>query len=207
MPIGENIKKLRIEKGLTQKQLGDLCGMADSAIRRYESGRGNPTEKTLKRIAAALNVPWYELYSDKEEEQLGIVADFVLESAKEALSKYQKPTVDREFVDYWNSSELEKIIGDNFNPFYKEWIARVGEIDEKYGKRLEEGMKEGYKLGYMAAQGLKPKNVETLVAAGIDEREAEFLLHFSNYPSEEQKVLLNVMERIHKQSMNTDKGE
>lgn len=57
MTIGANIKKLRKEKGLTQKQLGELCGMADSAIRRYESDRGNPTEKTLMRIASALSVP------------------------------------------------------------------------------------------------------------------------------------------------------
>jgi len=57
MTIGENIKRLRKEQGLTQKELGDLCGMADSAIRRYESDRGNPTEKTLTRIASALGVP------------------------------------------------------------------------------------------------------------------------------------------------------
>lgn len=42
MSIGENIKKIRVQKGLTQKQLGELCGMADSAIRRYENGRANP---------------------------------------------------------------------------------------------------------------------------------------------------------------------
>ncbi len=35
MTIGENIKRIRKEKGLTQKQLGSLCQMADSAIRRY----------------------------------------------------------------------------------------------------------------------------------------------------------------------------
>ena len=35
--VGEIIKKLRIERGLTQKQLGELCEMADSAIRRYEN--------------------------------------------------------------------------------------------------------------------------------------------------------------------------
>lgn len=56
MPIGSRIKSLRLQKGLTQKELGDLCGMADSAIRRYESDRGNPTEKTLRRIADALGV-------------------------------------------------------------------------------------------------------------------------------------------------------
>lgn len=57
METGELIRATRIERCLTQKELGNLCGMADSAIRRYESGRGNPTQKTLQRIANALGVP------------------------------------------------------------------------------------------------------------------------------------------------------
>lgn len=72
MSIGTRIKSLRLEKGLTQKQLGDLCGMADSAIRRYESDKGNPTEKTINRIADALGVSsaylhgWDEAVSNLE---------------------------------------------------------------------------------------------------------------------------------------------
>ena len=61
MNLGEKIKQARQERGLTQKQLGDLCGMADSAIRRYESGRGNPTQKTLERIARALDCDFWAL--------------------------------------------------------------------------------------------------------------------------------------------------
>ena len=64
MNTGEKIKILRIKKGLTQKQLGEMCGMADSAIRRYESERANPKLATLQKIAVALNVPIEELYSD-----------------------------------------------------------------------------------------------------------------------------------------------
>lgn len=56
MPTGEKIKEIRKKRGLTQKQLGDLCGMADSAIRRYENGRANPKLETIKKIATALNV-------------------------------------------------------------------------------------------------------------------------------------------------------
>lgn len=63
METGELIRAARIKRGLTQKQLGDLCGMADSAIRRYESGRGNPTQRTIQRLAAALGVDPYSLYS------------------------------------------------------------------------------------------------------------------------------------------------
>lgn len=56
MEIGEKIKELRKEKGLTQKKLGELCGMADTTIRQYELGIRNPKIKTLEKIATALDV-------------------------------------------------------------------------------------------------------------------------------------------------------
>lgn len=56
MNIGEKIKLLREEKCLTQKELGSLCGMADSAIRKYESGTVKPKIATVSRIAKALGV-------------------------------------------------------------------------------------------------------------------------------------------------------
>ena len=64
--IGEQIKKIRIERGLTQAQLGDLCipKMKDSAIRRYESGKVVPKTNTLQRIAKALNVSVADLDPD-----------------------------------------------------------------------------------------------------------------------------------------------
>ena len=74
MTIGEKIRAARTEKGLTQKQLGDKCGMADSAIRRYESGRGNPTLDTVDRIAEALGMELRDLVLygeiDREYEDL-----------------------------------------------------------------------------------------------------------------------------------------
>lgn len=59
--IGENIRLARKARGLTQKQLGDLCGMADSAIRRYELGNGRPKIETIQRIAKALDVDPFSL--------------------------------------------------------------------------------------------------------------------------------------------------
>lgn len=66
MPTGAKIKEIRKQKGLTQKQLGDLCGMADSAIRRYENGNANPKIETLQKIARALEVPLYKLLQSDE---------------------------------------------------------------------------------------------------------------------------------------------
>lgn len=57
MTTGERIRAIRIEKKLTQKQVGDRCGMADSNIRAYELGKANPKIETLQRIATALEVP------------------------------------------------------------------------------------------------------------------------------------------------------
>lgn len=57
MSIGENIKKLRKEKGLTQKQLGILCQppIDEANIRKYENDKQNPKIETLEKIANALD--------------------------------------------------------------------------------------------------------------------------------------------------------
>lgn len=63
---GDMIKKHRTEQGLTQKKLGELCGIADSNIRKYESGRQNPKIETLQKIANALRVPVTDLIQDED---------------------------------------------------------------------------------------------------------------------------------------------
>lgn len=54
--MGEKLKKIRKEKGMTQKQLADLLGCSQTEISRWEAGR-EPGAKMLKRIAEALGVP------------------------------------------------------------------------------------------------------------------------------------------------------
>ena len=61
MTTGAKIRDARKRKNLTQKQLGDLCGIAEPTIRRYELGKLNPKYETLTRIAEALNVNPLEL--------------------------------------------------------------------------------------------------------------------------------------------------
>ena len=56
MTIGENIRRIRQERHLTQKQLGEMVGASEAYIRAYESGRRNPKPSSLEKIAAALAV-------------------------------------------------------------------------------------------------------------------------------------------------------
>lgn len=51
---------------MTQKELAEKCGMADSAIRKYESGKVIPKIETRKRIATALNITTSDLMSPLE---------------------------------------------------------------------------------------------------------------------------------------------
>ena len=56
MTIGENIRRIRQERHLTQKQLGEMVGASEAYIRAYESGRRNPKPSSLEKIAEALAV-------------------------------------------------------------------------------------------------------------------------------------------------------
>ena len=56
MTIGENIRRIRKERGLTLKQLGDEIGVSEAYIRAYEAGRRNPKQDKLEALATALHV-------------------------------------------------------------------------------------------------------------------------------------------------------
>lgn len=57
MSVGENIKALRKNKGLSQKQLADEVELSEITIRRYEKGINDPTTEVVNKIAEALGVP------------------------------------------------------------------------------------------------------------------------------------------------------
>ena len=76
--IGDKIKELRLRNGLTQKSLGEKCGIAEPTIRKYELGKLNPKVETVKKIADALNVPVSEIMDwSKFDEQYPHLADEV----------------------------------------------------------------------------------------------------------------------------------
>ncbi|WPC42749.1 helix-turn-helix transcriptional regulator [Clostridium sp. JS66] len=62
MKFGEFLKNLRKEKGLSQRQLADLCNISNTEISRIESGeRQKPSPNILKAIAPHLGISYGEL--------------------------------------------------------------------------------------------------------------------------------------------------
>lgn len=56
MSIGDNIHRIRTEKGISLKQLADMVGVDKSYICAYEAGRRTPKIQSLDAIARALDV-------------------------------------------------------------------------------------------------------------------------------------------------------
>ena len=50
MTIGQNIRALRKKKGLTQAQLGGLCGISGGAVGSYENGITVPKRRVVEKL-------------------------------------------------------------------------------------------------------------------------------------------------------------
>ncbi|WP_037351164.1 helix-turn-helix domain-containing protein [Anaeroarcus burkinensis] len=61
MNIGDKIKSLRKEKGLSQEDLAKKCGLNRNSIYKYEKNETTPKLNQIKKIAAALDVEANEL--------------------------------------------------------------------------------------------------------------------------------------------------
>jgi len=59
--LGCSLEYLRNARGLTQDQLAGISGIPRTTLSHIESGEGNPSLKTLSKLALALGIPYEEL--------------------------------------------------------------------------------------------------------------------------------------------------
>lgn len=64
--LGKNIKSLRERAGLNQRQLGEKLSLAESTISLYESGKREPDNNTLIKIADLFSVTTDVLLGKKQ---------------------------------------------------------------------------------------------------------------------------------------------
>lgn len=66
--LGDFIYRLRREKGLSQSELGDMVGVSNKAVSKWETGEANPDISLLKPLSDALGVTADELLECKRSE-------------------------------------------------------------------------------------------------------------------------------------------
>ena len=73
--IGNRIRKLRTERGLTQKEMAEMTGIPYSTYSNYENNNREPSLEQLNKIANALNLTLQNLISPGS-----ITAEVILDS-------------------------------------------------------------------------------------------------------------------------------
>jgi transcriptional regulator with XRE-family HTH domain len=67
MDLGEQIKRIRTAKGLSQKEVLNASGLDKAQYSRIENGKTDPSFSTLEKIAKALGVSLSELFATTDE--------------------------------------------------------------------------------------------------------------------------------------------
>jgi transcriptional regulator with XRE-family HTH domain len=65
--VGRNVKRIRLEKGLTQEQFAERSGFTQQYVSGLERGRRNPTIVTLYELSQALGVEHVALVVPDDE--------------------------------------------------------------------------------------------------------------------------------------------
>ncbi|MBC5712748.1 helix-turn-helix transcriptional regulator [Roseburia sp. BX1005] len=125
MSIGETIKRIRLEKGLTQKQLGKrLNGISQQQIGQWETGKSNPKIETIQKIADALDtdvMAFLDLDTEKYEIKYGSGMTYKGEKLEPYEGYYIDLTDKAKLIDdYETLNKLGK----------KEALKRVEELTE-----------------------------------------------------------------------------
>lgn len=84
--IGENLKKQRKSRELTQEQLADILGVSFQSVSKWERGEGYPDIEMLPVIAEYFGITTDELMGMKEIRDLADVKK-ILDKEKENMSK------------------------------------------------------------------------------------------------------------------------
>lgn len=70
--IGNNIKRLRKDRGLSQEQLAEQLCVTHQAVSKWETDKAQPDIETLKKLSEIFEVPVEELIYGKDEKRISI---------------------------------------------------------------------------------------------------------------------------------------
>ena len=68
-PIGDRIRQGRLQLGLSQGQVAERTGLTQTSLSRYETGAANPSEPSLRLLAAIFDKPYEWFFGEEDELQ------------------------------------------------------------------------------------------------------------------------------------------
>lgn len=97
MDLGNIIKNIRKQKGLTQNELTSLCGITQTYLSQIEGNLKEPNLSTLKTISEKLNIPlpilfFLSLTEDDVQPNKRKAFEIVSPSVKSLINEFFVPT-------------------------------------------------------------------------------------------------------------------
>lgn len=123
MNIGNKIRRIRKNRGMTQAQLAEAAGMAINSIRLYESGKRIPSIDVRIELAQKLDCDLQELLT--EEEADAFVSQPINQLAEALKERYM------EFSQFAQDEHGQAIIASYYrlnDVGQSEAVKRVGEL-------------------------------------------------------------------------------
>ena len=130
MDFGQQLKTIRQQKKLSQKDLAAKIKATNTSVSNWENGISRPSSSVVLLIAKALNINPFELIGDynlndveelqkKEKSELSYEENLALEFAKDATKEFSKSMED--------VSERFKIMNQNLKELFSDVGQRITE--------------------------------------------------------------------------------
>lgn len=132
--IGSRIRRIRLEKGLSQSELGEKVGLNADRIQKYENGARKPKFDMLKQIATALGVETIALRDPVVSNSVG-----AMRALFEMEDMYNLKLIDKDGKLYINFDD------DVLNAYLQDWYTKRKSIETELIDATEDEKNEIHK--------------------------------------------------------------
>lgn len=200
--LNENIKRIREERGMTQKQLADKVGISGAFMSLIEKGTNKPSDENLKKIANALDVPVEILKKPKQIKPSTQLINLLIELTRQGKIKWKSETKDLydEILSYEDEAYSTIVNG---NKYFI--VIHNVDLNIKDPEYLEEDYEQ---LFDNALYSINLSNGDAqLIASFIDDAiELTKLFVTIEYTAEKNNLIFNQIDEL-KKLLDEDKKE
>lgn len=109
MAFNSRLREARKNKGLTQKELAEVIGVAKSTVAGYEIGNSEPNAMTIGKIMTALGVDANYLWQDEMAE---------LEKQKDSFTLHEQELIRKyRLIDERGKRNVERILESEYQDY------------------------------------------------------------------------------------------
>ncbi|EXF95804.1 DNA-binding protein [Pseudomonas fluorescens HK44] len=128
--FADKLAYLRAQKGLTQRELAALTGIAWSMISKYESGQSKPRLKVLLRLAEALGVSSEDLLGIQESKP----RDLSIGLPQDSLDELQR-------IADESGKSFKEVVSETLR-----WGLKMFKEDPEFAASIKRGIEESREL-------------------------------------------------------------